>query len=423
MTIVYFDFLNLRKNIIEKNNLNTKIKRNGKILIGAVILLSFIFGWTFAHLDIQAASCTSNNISNKTSKSANVDFGNFWNVWDKIVTTYDGKIDYQKMIDGAINGMVASVGDPYTLYMTPEQTKSFDQELEGSINGIGAEVGIKDNKVIVISPISGSPAERAGIMANDIILTIDGTDTTGMDLGTAVSKIRGEVGTKVKLKIERAGKQLDFEVTRAKVDTKSVIWSIKDNNIGYIEITRFDSNTTTLVKQAASEFKEKDVKGIIIDLRNNPGGYLDSAVEVSSEFIKSGLVVSEKSVERDNIQQKYYASGKGTLLDTSIPVVVITNGGSASASEIVAGAIQDNKRGILLGEKTFGKGSVQTVQSLADGSSIRITIAHWFTPNGKNISKEGIKPDVEIKMTEDDIANQKDPQLDKSIEYIKNKIK
>ena len=397
-------------------------KRNSTLLAGAIILLAFIFGWAFGQLDLQSASCTSNNITNKASKSKNVDFGVFWNVWDKVVTTFDGKIDYQKMIYGATNGMVNAVGDPYTLYMTPEQTKSFDQELEGSINGIGAEVGVKNNRVIVISPMSGSPAEKAGIVANDIIISIDETDTTGMDLGTAVSKIRGEVGTKVKLKIDRAGKELDFDVIRAKIDTKSVVWSIKDNNIGLIEITRFDSNTTNLVRQATSEFKEKDVKGIILDLRNNPGGYLDSAVEVSSEFIKSGLIVSEKSVERDNIQQKYFASGKGTQTGINIPVVVLTNGGSASASEIVAGAIQDNGRGILIGEKTFGKGSVQTVQTLSDGSSVRITIAHWFTPKGKNISKEGIKPDTEIIMTEEDIANQKDTQLDKAIQYIKSKI-
>ena len=222
------------------------MQQNNKLLVGALILLAFIFGWAFGHLDIQPTSCTSNNITNKTSKSANVDFGIFWDVWDKVVTTYDGKVDYQKMVQGAINGMVASVGDPYTLYMTPEQTKSFDQELEGSINGIGAEVGIKDSKVIIISPISESPAEKAGIMANDIVLAIDGIDTTGMDLATAVSKIRGEVGSKVKLNIERVGKQLEYEVIRAKIDTKSVIWSVKDNKIGYIEITRFDSNTTSL---------------------------------------------------------------------------------------------------------------------------------------------------------------------------------
>ena len=401
----------------------TRQQKNSKILIGAFIFLSFTFGWAFGHLDFQSIKTGSSaTIINKTSNSS-VDFGVFWQTWDKIVSEFDGKVDYQAMVNGAVGGMVNALGDPYTVFMNADQSKSFDAELEGSITGIGAEIGNKDNRVIIVAPIDDSPAMKAGIKAQDIVITIDGTDTTGMDLNTAVSKIRGDIGTKVKLQIQRGDAKLDFEITREKVDTKSVKWEVKDSNIGYIEISRFDSNTTSLTKQATSELADKGVKAIILDLRNNPGGYLDSAVDVTSEFLKNGTVVTEKPTTRDGKEQKYSASGKGKLTDTNIPMVVLVNGGSASASEIVSGALQDSGRAILIGEKTFGKGSVQAIETLTGGASLRITIAHWFTPKGKNISKEGIAPDKEVKLTEADFKADLDPQIDKAIEYLISKIK
>ena len=400
----------------------TRQQKNSKILIGAVIFLSFVFGWAFGHLDLQSQlSGTSPNVINKNT-STTVDFGVFWQTWDKITAEFDGKIDYQSMINGAVSGMVNALGDPYTVFMNADQSKSFDAELEGSITGIGAEVGIKDNRVIIVAPIDNSPAANAGIKAQDIVLTIDGTDTTGMDINTAVSKIRGDAGTKVKLQMQRGDTKLDFEITREKINTKSVKWEVKEGNIGFIEISRFDSNTTELTKQATSELSSKGVKAIILDLRNNPGGYLDAAVDVSSEFIKSGTIVTEKPTSRSGKEEKYSASGKGKLIDTNIPMVVLVNGGSASAAEIVSGALQDNGRAILIGEKTFGKGSVQAIENLTGGASLRVTVAHWFTPNGKNISKEGITPNIEIKLTEADSNANKDPQLDKAIEYLKSKI-
>lgn len=400
----------------------TKQQKNSKILIGAFIFLSFIFGWAFGHMDFQAQQGNQSPTIINKSTSNNVDFGVFWQTWDKVVGEFDGKIDYQAMVDGAVKGMINSLGDPYTVFMTAEESKSFDQELEGSITGIGAEVGIKDNRVIIIAPIDNSPAAKAGLKPQDIILSINGEDTTGMDLNTAVSKIRGDIGTVVKLNIQRGDQKLDYEITREKVDTKSVKWEIKADNIGYIEISRFDSNTTDLVKQATEELSSKGVKAIVLDLRNNPGGFLDSAVNVTSEFLKNGTIVTEKTTSRNSKEQKYTASGKGKLTDKNIPMVVLVNGGSASASEIVAGALQDNGRAILVGEKTFGKGSVQAIESLMGGASLRITVAHWFTPNGKNISKEGISPNTEVKLSEEDFKNQRDPQLDKAIEYLKSKI-
>lgn len=385
--------------------------------------MSFVFGWAFGHLDLQSQLNGGTTTVINKSTNTTVDFGIFWQAWDKVTSEFDGKVDYQAMINGAVSGMVNALGDPYTVFMNADQSKSFDAELEGSITGIGAEVGIKNNRVIIVAPIDNSPAEKAGIKAQDTILTIDGTDTTGMDLNTAVSKIRGDIGTKVKLQIQRGDSKIDFEITREKIDTKSVKWEIKDNNIGYIEISRFDSNTTELTKQATAELSSKGVKAVVLDLRNNPGGYLDAAVNVASEFVKSGTIVTEKPTSRTGKENKYSASGKGKLTDTNIPMVVLVNGGSASASEIVAGALQDNNRAILMGEKTFGKGSVQAIENLTGGASLRITIAHWFTPNGKNISKEGILPNTEIKLTEDDFKANKDPQLDKAIEYLISKIK
>lgn len=403
----------------EKERKIVKINRS-KILIGAVIFLSFVFGWAFGHLDSQITKIGyTPKIVNQNNE--NVDFGLFWQAWNKIVTEYDGEIDYQKLVIGAISGMVEAVGDPYTVFMSTEESASFDSEMDGTISGIGAEIGNKNDNIIVIAPLDNTPAQKAGIKAKDIILKINDESTEGMDLNTAVSKIRGEIGTKVTLLIERDGAELTFEIVREKIETKSVKWEIKENNIGYIEISRFDSNTTELTKQATSELANKNVKGIVLDLRNNPGGYLDSSIEVASEFIKEGVIVIEKTGDSGQ-KEEYTANGKGKMTSNSIPMVVLVNGGSASASEIVTGALQDHDRATIVGEKTFGKGSVQAIESIGQGMSIRITIAHWYTPNGVNIGSEGITPDVEIEFTEEDAKTEKDPQLDKALEIIKSKI-
>jgi carboxyl-terminal processing protease len=399
---------------------NIRRKRNSTILIGAIIFLSFIFGWAFGHLDFQRQNIGFSPINQNRTSQANFDL--FWEVWDKVTQGFDGPIDYQKLIYGAIDGMVKATGDPYTIFYTPDQTQNFNNELEGTISGIGAEIGIKNDRTTIIAPMDNSPAQKAGLKAQDVIIKIDDLDTTGMDLNTAVSKIRGQEGTKVKLLIQRGDQQLSFEITREKIEVKSVKSEIKEDNIGYIEISRFDSNTGSLIKSAANDLTDKNVKGIILDLRNNPGGYLDAAVNVGSEFIKSGKIVTEKT-DTSGKKEDYFASGKGKLTDTNVPMVILVNGGSASAAEIVAGALQDTKRGVLIGEKTFGKGSVQQVDDLARGASLHLTIAHWYTPNGRSINKEGLTPDIEVKMTDADLNAGKDPQLEKAISELKNKIK
>jgi len=337
---------------------------------------------------------------------------------------YDGDIDYGKFSEGAAAGAVASLGDPYTVFLDQQNNKELADDLKGELSGIGIEVGQKDGKLTVIAPFDGTPASKAGIRAGDIIATINGEVTSSLTIDQAVSKIRGEKGTVVKLGIIRAGELLkEIEITREIISIPSVSYEMKDGKVGYIKIRRFGEDTAAAVKSAGSSLKAQGVKAVIVDVRDNPGGYLEAAVEVASQFANKGVVVEERS--RNSKPKIDYAIAGGTMID--IPVIMLINGGSASASEILAGALNDNDRATLVGEKTYGKGSVQEVVCLSPvfmssdcpGASLKVTIARWFTPAGINISKEGIKPEVEIKLTDEDINNSKDPQLEKAIELAK----
>jgi carboxyl-terminal processing protease len=337
---------------------------------------------------------------------------------------YDGEIDYGKFSEGAAAGAVASLGDPYTVFLDQQNNKELADDLKGELTGVGIEVGQKDGKLTVIAPFDGTPASKAGIRAGDIIATIDGEETSSLTIDQAVNKIRGEKGTVVKLGIIRAGELLkEIEITRELISIPSVSYEMKDGKIGYIKIRRFGEDTASLVKSAGASLKSQGAKAVIVDVRDNPGGYLESAVEVASQFANKGVIVEERS--RNSKPKLEYAIAGGTMID--IPVIMLINGGSASASEILAGALNDNDRATLVGEKTYGKGSVQEVVCLSPvfmnsdcpGASLKVTIARWFTPAGINISKEGIKPEVEVKLTDEDINNSKDPQLEKAIELAK----
>lgn len=354
----------------------------------------------------------------RTNKEANL--SQFWQVWDLLYKKYDGDINRDDLIVGATSGMVAALNDPYTEYLTADQAKELSDDLNGKLSGIGIEVGIKNNRLTVIAPIDGTPAATAGIRAGDIIASIDGTDSSNMTIDEAVKRIRGDAGTKVKLTVITPGKNArEIEITRQNINVASTKSEVKDGNIGYLRIRRFGDDTSNRVAQAVKDFKNSKTKGIIIDLRDNPGGYLDSSVDVSSEFLEAGkTVVEERSKFKDDKILKAMANGNLT----TIPIVVLINNGSASASEIVAGALRDNQRATLVGEKSYGKGSVQEVIKLGNDAELKVTIAHWYTPKGVNISKEGIKPDIEIKNATDDYNIGKDPQLDKALEVIKSKI-
>ncbi len=352
-----------------------------------------------------------------TTGSKSIDFGEFWKVWDTVGAKFDGNTDPQKLLYGAISGMVQATGDPYTEFFTPEQAKSFESDLSGSFSGIGAEIGIKNDKLTVIAPLPSSPAEKSGIRAGDVIKKINDESTTGMPVDTAVSKIRGQAGTEVRLTIDRGGVEKDYTIKREQIDTKSVSYKM-DNGILKITVSRFDDQTAALIREAEDAGISQNAKGVILDLRNNPGGLLDSAIDVSSEFVGKGTIVIEKDVKH-NKSETFSASGHGKMTDKNkYPLVVLVNKGSASASEIVAGAIRDNGRGELVGEKTFGKGSVQEVQKLPDGSELKITVAHWYTPKGINISKEGLQPDVSVELTDADFNANRDPQTDKAMELL-----
>lgn len=356
-------------------------------------------------------------INRDKGKPANVDFSLFWDAWNKVEDNYIGDIDRQKMLYGAIRGMTEALGDPYTVFMDPDEAKIFNEDIEGKFEGIGAEIGIRDDQLTVIAPLPGSPAEKEGLRAKDIIFEIDGKSTEGMSIDDAVSLIRGPKDTKVKIKASHNGEKETFEVevTRDIIEVKSVQYEKKENGASYIAVRSFDENTGDEFRKAVNETLANNSTGLVLDLRDDPGGFLDTALNVGRDFLSSGLVAVEE--QKDGKREEYKVDNPGRL--TTIKLVVLINGGSASGAEIVAGAIQDQKRGILIGEKTFGKGTVQSVEDLTGGALLKITIAKWLTPNGRSINKEGIMPDREIKRTDEDITSGIDPQLDAALEYLR----
>lgn len=377
-------------------------------------------------------------VNQQNPSSVNVDFSLFWDVWQLVSRTYIDRasIDPQKMVYGAISGMVNSLGDPYTTFLPPQDNKDFKDNLGGAFEGIGAQLGTKDNHVIVISPLKGSPAEAAGVKPGDQIIKVNGEDSTGWTVTEAVNKIRGPKGTTVTLSVihETDVKPTDISIVRNTITVPSVEWWIKpisqiseisgisesaqlsqNAEIAYIRLSQFGDNTNMDWGKAVNDVvsAETKVKGLILDVRNNPGGYLDGAVYIASEFLKSGNVVSQ--VNSDGTKQDYPIDRTGRLL--SIPMVILINKGSASAAEIVSGALRDYKRATLVGETSFGKGSVQTPEDLPDGSSVHITTGRWLLPNGDSISKKGITPDITIVSPDTTIATS-DAQLEKAIELL-----
>ncbi|MGQ0600360.1 MAG: S41 family peptidase [Anaerolineales bacterium] len=349
-------------------------------------------------------------------------FRPFWQAWDAVHENYvEQPVDDVQLMRGAIRGMLAALDDPYTAYMTPEELTVNMSHLDGELEGIGATVETDDKTgyTRIVSPMAGSPAEVAGILPGDLILSINGEDIAGQDITTVVSKVRGAAGSTVQLSVQRAGRDdpLEFTITRAKINIASVEGKVLDGNIGYVKINSFGEKTASELKTQLRAVLNENPVGLILDLRGNPGGYLDTAIEVVSQFIPNGVVMLERF--GDGEEKTYEALSGG--LATDIPLVVLIDKGSASASEIVAGAVQDRGRGTLVGETSFGKGSVQTSKTLVSDGGLRITIARWMTPNGNWIHKQGIAPDVAVERTEEDRAAQRDPQLEKAIEILAGK--
>ncbi len=390
------------------------------LLVGLASLVlvtgTYFLGYLVGHQNLKfAQGYKPLLVSKELGKPKDIDFSLFWSAWAKVTTDFAGKIDNQKMIYGAINGAIASLGDPFSYFLPPEDAKRFNEDLQGNFEGVGAEIQQVSGLITVVAPLDGSPAEKAGLRAQDIILTIDGTETTGMSVDEAVNKIRGAKGTVVKLTVLRSGAKAPIEVaiTRDTIVIKSVTWKIRDGNLGYIKINEFGDDTLNLVNQAVDEMVTKKPRALVLDLRNNPGGYLTTAVDTSSLFLKDrGVVVREEDRDGHMSEEKTTLAAK--LPD--IPMVVLVNGGSASASEIVAGALQDYGRAKLIGDKTFGKGSVQEVDPVGKaGAAIRITVAKWLTPKGRQINKLGITPDISVALSDDDVKDDKDPQYDRAV--------
>lgn len=387
--------------------------------LAIIIIVSGIYfgGYLVGHRNLEFEKGYIPKIANtELSKPTEIDFSLFWDAWNIVKDKFVGQLNIQKMTYGAIAGMVESLGDPYSMFLDPSQAKNFAEDLKGSFDGIGADMTHKDGKLVIVAPLEGSPAEKAGLKSQDIVLKIDKADVAEMTFQDAIAKIRGKKGTEVTLTVLRQGwpDSKDFTIKRETITVKSVRYEMK-GDICYIRISQFGDDTVDLAKKAADFVLEHNARSIVVDLRNNPGGYVDAVTDITSLFIDKGVVVIEE-----------YKDGKRDELKTTLiprlrdqKLAVLTNGGSASASEIFAGAIQDNGRGILIGEKTFGKGSVQNLEKLKDDSEVRITIAKWLTPKGRTIDKEGIKPDIEIKLTDDDAKAGRDPQLERAIEELK----
>jgi len=342
------------------------------------------------------------------SYSGQLDLSTLQDTYRAVKGNYDGNIDDAALIEGANRGLVDALGDEYTVYMNKKETEEFDNSLTGNIGGgIGVEVGERNGILTVLRLLKDNPAEKAGLQLGDFIIKVNDESVENVSVDQAVSKIRGEAGTTVKLTVVRGGEQKDFTITRAIVNNPSVYSTVKDG-VGTMTVMRFDAETGSLARAAAQDFKDQNVKKVVLDLRGNGGGYLTAAQEVASLWLDKKTVVSERTNGKVVDELK---TGSNPLLG-GIPTVVLVNGSSASASEIVAGALQDHKAAKLVGVKTFGKGSVQKLLMLPGGAQLKVTIASWYTPNGKNISKQGITPDVVIEMTAEDINANRDPQLE-----------
>jgi carboxyl-terminal processing protease len=339
--------------------------------------------------------------------SGSIDLSSLQQTYNNLAAHYDGKLDINKLIQGANSGLVAAAGDTYTVYMSPSETTSYNNTLEGNIGGgVGAVIGLKNDKITLLSVLDNNPAKSAGLLANDTVLEVNSQSTTGWTVEKAVGLVRGEEGTTVKLKIQRGSDVKDYVITRAIINNPSVISSIK-GGVGTITISRFDEQTGGLAQLAAQNFKKQSVKAVILDLRDNPGGYVNSAVDVAGLWLDNQVVVTERT---GNTVKETLRSGDNAIL-AGIPTVVLVNGSSASASEIVSGALQDHKAAKLVGEKTFGKGSVQQLITLSSGGQLKVTIARWYTPDGKNITKNGIVPDITVGLTQVNVDAGIDPQV------------
>jgi carboxyl-terminal processing protease len=346
----------------------------------------------------------------ETNLPSSLNYASVNGVYDTLRQNYDGQLSQSQILDGLKHGLAEATKDPYTEYFTADEAKSFTSQLQGTISGIGAQLELDENgNVVVMSPIDGSPAAAAGVRAKDIITSINGKSTSGMSANDAVDAIRGNKGTKVTLGVLRDKTQvLNFSITRNTIQIPTATSKVLDGGVGYLQISQFSDDTYSLVQQAATKFKQAGVKKLIVDLRDNPGGEVDSAQNISSLWLSEGTLIVQTR-RGSTVVDSYNSSGGHSF--KGMPTVVLVNAGSASASEITALALRDNSAATIVGEQSYGKGVVQSVIPFSDGSELKVTTAKWYSPKGTNINKKGITPDQIVKMTDDDYKNGTDPQL------------
>lgn len=361
----------------------------------------------------------SNTTPVATGLPSQLDYSSVNQVYQSLKENYDGQLSTTQLIAGLKHGLAAATGDPYTEFFTAKEAQDFTDELNNTFSGIGAQLSADDQgNIEIISPIKDYPAAKAGLKPKDVIVAIDGTSTSGMSVGQAVDKIRGKAGTQVKLQVVRDKSQiLNFVITRQNIQLPSVTYKVLDGNIGYMQISTFGNDTAELAQKGADSFKSKHVKGIILDLREDPGGLLNAAVSVSSLWLPSDkMIVQERGTIGTN---SHYSNGNDEL--TGIPTVVLVDGGTASASEITTAALHDNNAAYVIGEKSYGKGVVQQIVNFGDGSELKVTVASWYRPNGQNINKKGITPDQVVKLTDTDAKAGNDTQLKAAEVYLADK--
>lgn len=391
----------------------------GLIFIGAVFVIGFFWGQIKAEpkiiFGIQGP---------ELGQPIGVDFSLFWQAWSVIESKFVNKekIDPQKMIYGAVSGMIKSLGDPYTVFFPPQESKKFFEDVQGSFEGVGMEIDIKKGQLTVVSPLEESPAQKAGLRSGDKILKINGTSTDDLTIDEAVKFIRGPKGTEVTLTVFRGDWEnpKEIKITRGVIQVPSLKLEFKDINgekIAYLKLYQFSEKASGDFRKAAINILNSQAKKIVLDLRNDPGGYLEVAQDIAGWFLEKGETVTVEDFGGKKDQNFYRAEGTGAL--RGYPMVVLINEGSASASEILAGALRDDRGIILIGQKSFGKGSVQELETLREGSSLKVTVAKWLTPKGGFITDIGLEPDIKVEITEEDLKAGKDPQLDKAIEIIK----
>lgn len=343
-----------------------------------------------------------------------IDTTSLQQTYQQLQANFDGELDDAELIEGANRGLVRAAGDPHTTFMSSAEREEFEAGLSGNIGGgIGAEIGLRDDQPAIIRTLSDTPAEREGLLAGDKVLAVNQEDATSWDVDQTVARIRGEVDTTVRVDVLRGDERLEFNITREEIVAPSVEHEIKDN-MGILTISRFDSNTASSAREAARSFERQNVDGVVVDLRGNAGGYLTAAQQVAGIWLNNEIVVTER---RAGEVVEELRSGRNPILE-GVPTVVLVNEFSASASEIVAGALQDYEVATIVGETTYGKGTVQRLVNLSGGAQLRVTVARWFTPQDRDIEQEGVEPDEQAERTLEDIENNRDPQLDAALNIL-----